>query len=57
MIDDLLNYKLEGMDKKVVLLSNLEMWKEYESLDMKLKEIQRRIINAIYITRRRYKRI
>ncbi|WP_354093026.1 DUF6718 family protein [Clostridium gasigenes] len=35
MIDDLLNYKLEGIDKQVVLLSNLEMWKEYESLEYK----------------------
>lgn len=29
-IDDLLNSKLDGEDKQVVLLSNLEMWKEYE---------------------------
>ena len=34
MIDDLLNYKLEGKDKQVVLLSNLEMWKEYELFNM-----------------------
>lgn len=34
MIDDLLNYKLEGKDKQVVLLSNLEMWKEYEPFNM-----------------------
>ncbi|WP_454055176.1 DUF6718 family protein [Clostridium sp. Marseille-Q7071] len=30
MIDDLLKYKLKGKDKQIVLLSNLEMWKEYE---------------------------
>lgn len=30
LIDDFLNYKLDGKDKQVVLLSNLEMWKEYE---------------------------
>lgn len=34
MIDDLLNYKLEGKDKQVVLLSNLEMWREYEPFNM-----------------------
>lgn len=34
MIDDLLNYKLEGKDKQVVLLSNLEMWKEYEPFNI-----------------------
>lgn len=32
-IDDLLNSKLEGGDKQVVLLSNLEMWKEYEPFE------------------------
>lgn len=34
MIDDLLNYKLDGTEKQVVLLSNLEMWKEYEPFNM-----------------------
>lgn len=34
MIDDLLNYKLEGKNKQVVLLSNLEMWKEYEPFNI-----------------------
>lgn len=34
MIDDLPNYKLEGKDKQVVLLYNLEMWKEYEPFNM-----------------------
>lgn len=34
MIDDLLNYKLDGKEKQVVLLSNLEMWKEYEPFNM-----------------------
>lgn len=34
MIDDLLNYKLQGKDKQVVLLSNLEMWKEYEPFNI-----------------------
>ncbi|NFS12537.1 hypothetical protein FDE77_15035 [Clostridium botulinum] len=34
MIDDLLNYKLDGKEKHVVLLSNLEMWKEYEPFNM-----------------------
>lgn len=32
-IDDLLNSKLEEGDKQVVLLSNLEMWKEYEPFE------------------------
>ncbi|AJF30285.1 hypothetical protein ST12_11470 [Clostridium botulinum] len=35
MIDDLLNYKLDRKEKQVVLLSNLEMWKEYEPFNMK----------------------
>ena len=34
MIDDLLNYKLDGKEKQVVLLSNLEMWNEYEPFNM-----------------------
>ena len=34
MIDDLLNYKLERKNKHVVLLSNLEMWKEYEPFNL-----------------------
>ncbi|WP_026140559.1 DUF6718 family protein [Clostridium botulinum] len=34
MIDDLLNYKLDRKEKQVVLLSNLEMWKEYEPFNM-----------------------
>ncbi|MGL4876013.1 MAG: DUF6718 family protein [Clostridium sp.] len=34
MIDDLLNYKLDGKEKQVVLLSNLEMWKEYEPFNI-----------------------
>lgn len=34
IIDDLLNYKLEDSDKQVVLLSNLEMWKEYEPFNI-----------------------
>lgn len=34
MIDDLLNYKLDGKNKQVVLLSNLEMWKEYEPFNI-----------------------
>lgn len=34
MIDDLLNYKLEGKNKQVVLLSNLEMWREYEPFNL-----------------------
>lgn len=29
-----LNYKLDGKEKQVVLLSNLEMWKEYEPFNM-----------------------
>lgn len=33
-IDNLLNSKLDGGDKQVVLLSNLEMWKEYEPFEM-----------------------
>ena len=31
---DLLNYKLDSKSKQVVLLSNLEMWKEYEPFDI-----------------------
>ena len=34
IIDELLNYKLDGKNKQVVLLSNLEMWKEYEPFNM-----------------------
>lgn len=34
IIDDLLNYKLDSASKQVVLLSNLEMWKEYEPFDI-----------------------
>lgn len=34
IIDDLLNYKLDGGEKQVVLLSNLEMWKEYEPFNI-----------------------
>lgn len=34
MIDDLLNYKLQGKEKQVVLLSDLEMWKEYEPFNI-----------------------
>jgi|GEM_PF-6850888 len=34
IIDDLLNYKLDSQSKQVVLLSNLEMWKEYEPFDI-----------------------
>ena len=34
MIDDFLNYKLDGKEKQVVLLSNLEMWKEYEPFNI-----------------------
>ncbi|MCT4508747.1 MAG: hypothetical protein N4A48_08300 [Tepidibacter sp.] len=34
MLDDFLNYKLEGKDKQVVLLSNLDMLKEYEPFNI-----------------------
>ena len=34
IIDEFLNYKLDGNNKQVVLLSNLEMWKEYEPFNM-----------------------
>ena len=33
-LSKLQNYKLEGKDKQVVLLSNLEMWKEYEPFNI-----------------------
>lgn len=34
IIDELLNYKIKDRNKQIVLLSNLEMWKEYEPFNI-----------------------